>query len=170
MTDMRVRGGCRFRSVEHTGTDGEDEDAEDGEGTAASNTVLQKWSQEYVMRFRCRKDLLDMLLEVEASGLWWHKQAAVRAVDVSISQPGGGSSTLSPTVLIQLFVLLVLVLIYELTELCFPESPDMKELKKLRKKVKKLEGKSEKKKDGDKTPSRNPSGEASDSGVKSSQD
>ena len=65
-------------------------------------------------------------------------------------------SSLAPTAIIQLLVLLFLLIVYELTELCFPESPDMIELKKLRKKQAKLEKKKEKEKTKEKadTPSR----------------
>jgi len=154
-----------FRSVEHARTDTEDEDNGDNEeqGTdSSSDTLLQKWSQQWTMRFRCRKDLLDTLLELEANGAWWHKLAAVRAVDVSVTS-GTVYMHITPTAVVQLLVLLALIIVYELTEYCFPESPDMKELKKLRKRVKKLETKLDKTKElkeGDKTPSRSTSGAA----------
>eukprot|EP00037_Helgoeca_nana_P018530 m.177316 g.177316 ORF g.177316 m.177316 type:complete len:288 (-) comp24478_c1_seq1:2812-3675(-) len=148
-----------FRSIEHTVSDDEDEsEDEDGEGLAQSGTVLQKWSQEWSFRFRCRKDLLDVLLEAESGGVWWHKLAAVRAVDLSVSQ-GSVGYHMTPTVMIQLLFLFGLLIIYEMTEFFFPESPDMTELKKLRKRVKKLEGKLEKKKEGTATPSRAASGD-----------
>jgi hypothetical protein len=149
----------RFRSIEHTVSDDEDEsEDEEGEGLAQSGTVLQKWSQEWSFRFRCRKDLLDVLLEAESGGVWWHKLAAVRAVDLSVSQ-GSVGYHMTPTVMIQLLFLFGLLIIYEMTEFFFPESPDMTELKKLRKRVKKLEGKLEKKKEGTATPSRAASGD-----------
>ena len=100
-------------------------------------------SVEWTFRFRCRKDVLDTLLEAERTGVWYHKVAAVRAVDVSVSQRSIGYH-ITPTFMVQVLVAFALLVIYDFTEGFFPESPDIKELKKLRKRVKKLEGKLEK--------------------------
>mmetsp|Transcript_17483 Transcript_17483/g.45697 ORF Transcript_17483/g.45697 Transcript_17483/m.45697 type:complete len:287 (-) Transcript_17483:183-1043(-) len=146
-----------FRPIDGaTTTDQEGEDEEDAEVAETATPVSEKWSQVYTFRFRSRMDLLSVLLEVEESGLWWHKLAAVRALDVSTSQ-GTVGRHISPTTLIQMVALLVALVVYELTEFCFPESPDMKELRKLRKAAAK-KARKEKKGDG---PSRATSGTSS---------
>lgn len=146
-----------FRSADHVVAEDadseEDTDTEDTESTSSKD--FQQWSVEWTFRVRCRKDFLDLLLAAENSGLWYHKTAAVRAMEISVSQ-GSLGYHITPTAIIQLLVLLFLLIVYELTELCFPESPDMIELKKLRKKQAKLEKKKEKEKTKEKadTPSR----------------
>jgi hypothetical protein len=76
----------RFRTVDLGDVEDEDEDdrldrVSDDESAEVSTGG---WSQMWVLRIRARRDLLDILLELETSGLNLHRVAAIAKMEASI--------------------------------------------------------------------------------------
>lgn len=129
--------GSIIRSVAQNAMD--DEDEEDGSvdvgGGGSSN-----WDQLWIIRVRSRRDLLNVLLDFQASPLYTHRLGAIEKLEAAVLT--NASTTLfSVDLICNLLVLLLNILVFLASEACFPGPPKLKEEKKPKKKISKKDTK-----------------------------
>jgi len=119
--------GQLFRTVEVRDADEDDEDIMDRR--VDDDESKSAWSQLWVLRFRARRDLLDILLELEKSGLNAHRVAAIGKMEATLIT-NQSNFLFSIDLTLQCLVGFVFTTIFLLSELCFPGPPKEKSVKK----------------------------------------
>lgn len=128
--------GQLVRSVSQTAMDEDEEDELVGISTGGEGG----WDQTWVLRFRSRRDLCDVLLAINASPLYTHRQGAIEKIEADVVSTAS-VYFFSIDLICSLMVMLGCILIFLASEACFPGPPKLKEEKKVKKKVSKKDSK-----------------------------
>jgi hypothetical protein len=157
------QNGNLIRPVARTGMDGDEDEEDEESGEAAASADDGKWDQVWVIRFRSRRDLLDVLVAFDESGLYAHRVGAIEKLEAAIVT-GSSNILFSVDFICNAIPLLGCIILFLLSEACFPGPPKLKEEKKV---IKKKKSVVKTDKEGDKDGSKSPKKSSSKKGEQS---
>lgn len=128
--------GHLYRPVSYSEDEDEDEDS------MPATPTQESWSQMAMIRFRSRRDLLQIAEALRAEGVFHHRMAAVERISATVSTGARSSAyflfpLLTLDFIMQCFVLFWFIFVFLLSEAVFPGPAPLKPEPKKKKVVKK---------------------------------